>query len=93
MVSFPLFAVALLAGAFQAAVAPTITTKPSLITKTVKLTCTVTKCIDKVNSCKKKYGGCYESCPGSPEPTFLPVWIMLIIVGRLMVDVSIIAAA
>ena len=72
MVSSSLLTVVLLIGAVQAVNLPTITKKPTLPTKTVKPKCTVTKCVDKVNSCGKKYGGCYESCPGSPEPTFSP---------------------
>ncbi|KAF1826756.1 uncharacterized protein K489DRAFT_124866 [Dissoconium aciculare CBS 342.82] len=47
---------------------PTTTGKPT--GKPATTTCTQTICVDKVNSCGLKYGGCYANCPDSPPPTF-----------------------
>lgn len=37
---------------------------------TPSATCDSYICVDKVNECGRKYGGCYYNCPGSPQPTF-----------------------
>ncbi|KAK5697872.1 hypothetical protein LTR97_006831 [Elasticomyces elasticus] len=33
-------------------------------------TCESTICVDYINSCGIRYGGCYEACPGYTKPTY-----------------------
>jgi hypothetical protein len=46
----------------------TTTTKPKTTTRTKISECPRIICVDKVNSCGLKYGGCYDTC--GPVPTF-----------------------
>ncbi|TKA46431.1 hypothetical protein B0A54_02263 [Friedmanniomyces endolithicus] len=39
-------------------------------TTTTSDTCSSTDCVDYVNECGVKYGGCYEACTGFTTPSF-----------------------
>lgn len=50
---------------------PTDPPPPSSITTgTSTSSCTITLCVDNVNSCGQTYGGCFPACPGLPTPIF-----------------------